>query len=797
MALRNEDGSFARTVDEIAAAKERQEEEEQNQEPEPEPDDNSDDGGDGGSDNDDSGHVIVRGDPSEGQDVESVGSGDTREEALEDAARNEDFDADSGTDVDRVEERLGTDQAEANPNDYSDGSTKVFEGETDSGNQVEVRKDRIEVGGKTKEITIVGESDPRVDQESSEALEQSLRNEGYNDFADDIDNVQNRSDNTKVVVGSNNQLEVQGFNRNTPDQEGRNQRKQRESQNENDAIDPSNLQDVSDQELREMGFTPNTGTVTAGRPELSMQEKVMLNEIPGKTQTTSPYAVTSLGEEIRAKDRYIQTEFERRPGYTTSQKVARATGDETVGNLAGFAVANTYGAVQDLPETVETAKYAANNPVDFQEELTDRDIYPTRTTSEREFQDFQTDFGIALSGFSAGAGGIAAGGSVSGITRAGAVDKAAEVAKIKGRRAAAKADPATGFGRTRLPGEETPTSPEIARQKADQFLNFVKGDIDPERRRRPDARGVEIDTNPRLPRKDRESVENTYVKADELNPDRDDLVVDSDGNVPVEIYERTRTDVAREKLDSFSQEINERMNTGPVGVGPGALLKKKDLETDDKLDSSSTDYITPDDRKTDTRTQFDRNRRDNIDRRRNRRDSDRPRNRYEFDESARNKLRDVAGVNLGISLSDDQDQGVSPFEDQSQGQGQREEPDQKVEQRPENDTDFITTPDGDDGRRPREQEFFKERRDDSDRNRKRRKDRDFDIDSDQDLNFVEENNGGGEETSLTGEYAPSVAGVLLNIKAEETPDTVTGFGIRGVSTNEDSDNSDDQEPLSF
>jgi hypothetical protein len=768
---------------------EEAQEEEQNE-------DNSD--SNNGSSDDDSGHVIVTGDPSEGEDVKAVGSGDNRDEALQDAAKNDDYDADSGTDVDRVEQELGTDQAESNPNDYSDGSTKIYEGETGQGNEVEVRKDRIEVGGKTKEITIVGESNPRVDQESSEALEQSLRNDGYNDFADNIDDVQDSSDNTKVVVGSNNQLEVRGFNRNTPDQDRRNQQEQRENRGQNDTIDPSNLQELSDQELREMGFRQRTGAMTAGDQELSMAEKVRLNQIPGKTKTTSPYAVTSLGEEIRAKDRYIQTEFERRPGYTTRQKVARATGDETLGNLAGFAVANTYGAVKDLPETVETAKYAANNPVKFQEELTDRDTYPTRTTSEREFQEFQTDFGIGVSAFSAGAGGVAAGGSVSGITRAGAIDKAAEIAKVKGRRAAARADPATGFGRTRLPGEETPTSPEIARKKAEDFLDFVKGDIEPERRRRPDARGVEIDTNPRLPRKDRESVENTYVKADELNPERDDFVVDSDGNVPVEIYERTRTDVAREKVDAISQEINERMNTGPVGLGPGALLKQKDLETDDKLDSSSTDYITPDDRRTDTRDSFDRNRRDNIDRRR-RSERDRPRSRddYDFDESARNKLRDVAGVNLGISLTDDQDQGVSPFEEQNQGQGQRQEPDQKVEQRPENDTDFIATPDGNDGRRPREEEFYRERRDDNDRNRKRRRDRDYDFDEDTDLNLVGENNEDEDLTELTGEYAPSVAGVLLNIKADETPDTVTGFGIRGVSTNEESDNSDDQEPLSF
>lgn len=179
MVLRNEDGSFARTVDEIAAAKERQEQE---SEPDPEPDfggggDDNDGGGESsdssGSDqdysdqelrseleevaqgggraarqagealtdikqnnyneqlalddkerlqnelsdrgiNDGIGNVVASGDPSEGEDVVSRGSGDTMTEARTDAAANPNVDFDSDTPTGRRERELGTNQPLSN-----------------------------------------------------------------------------------------------------------------------------------------------------------------------------------------------------------------------------------------------------------------------------------------------------------------------------------------------------------------------------------------------------------------------------------------------------------------------------------------------------------------------------------------------------------------------------------------------------------------------------------------------------------------------------------------------------------
>jgi len=60
--------------------------------------------------NDGIGNTVVTGDPSEGEDVQSVGSGTTIDEARKQAAENPRFDADTDTKVGELEQRKGTNQ---------------------------------------------------------------------------------------------------------------------------------------------------------------------------------------------------------------------------------------------------------------------------------------------------------------------------------------------------------------------------------------------------------------------------------------------------------------------------------------------------------------------------------------------------------------------------------------------------------------------------------------------------------------------------------------------------------------
>jgi hypothetical protein len=88
--------------------------------------------------NDNSTVVTVVGDPGSKEGLTTVGRGDTIEESERDAATNEDFDADEGTDIDDFEESFGTDQPDINPDDSASDSTSVVVTENQQGEQVTV-----------------------------------------------------------------------------------------------------------------------------------------------------------------------------------------------------------------------------------------------------------------------------------------------------------------------------------------------------------------------------------------------------------------------------------------------------------------------------------------------------------------------------------------------------------------------------------------------------------------------------------------------------------------------------------
>jgi len=124
-------------------------------EPEPIDSDDGSDGSSGGSSSDsDSGDnstvVTVVGDPGSKEGLTTVGRGDTIEESERDAATNPNFDADEGTDIDDIEEDLGTDQPEINPDDSASDSRSVVVTENQQGEQETVSVAQTQTGAKVQ-----------------------------------------------------------------------------------------------------------------------------------------------------------------------------------------------------------------------------------------------------------------------------------------------------------------------------------------------------------------------------------------------------------------------------------------------------------------------------------------------------------------------------------------------------------------------------------------------------------------------------------------------------------------------
>jgi len=372
--------------------------------------------------------------------------------------------------------------------------------------------------------------------------------------------------------------------------------------------------------------------------------------------------------------------------------------------------------------------------------------------------------------FAAGAGtGFLLGGPVrpgrAGKVTSNTFDKAKETGKKTGR----KLDPATGIGRERLPGEETPTTPEKLRSEADNFVGFLKGDIQPETNRRPDARDVKIDTDPDGVRfEDQQATEDTFVNPLELDENADRVVMDERGDIPVEVTERNRRDVVNEKFDALRQDVNDRLNSGAVGLGPGALLKDQDLveKPRDPLNGRrEKDLVDGNLRQPDNDGPTLRDRIDRDPRNRNRRTEF---NKPEPDTGQVNGFANSVGLGLGAG----QDQGQDPFLEDFQDQGQdqpidnpvKEETPLKQDNPPINDLgtgfdNFLK----EEPVTPKPKQRREERRD---RRRRRRKDIDVDFKFDRQTSqepLQDDFVGGSEE----GEFASSLTAGLFNIEASE------------------------------
>ncbi|NMI89267.1 hypothetical protein GLU26_02045 [Nanohaloarchaea archaeon] len=134
---------------------------------EPEPIDESDNDTGSDSDNDDDSTVVtVVGDPGSKEGLTTVGRGDTIEESERDAALNEDFDADEGTDIDDFEESFGTDQPDINPDDSESSSKSVVVTDNQEGEQETVAVAQTDQGAKVQAA-----ANPRFDADKGTEID--------------------------------------------------------------------------------------------------------------------------------------------------------------------------------------------------------------------------------------------------------------------------------------------------------------------------------------------------------------------------------------------------------------------------------------------------------------------------------------------------------------------------------------------------------------------------------------------------------------------------------------------------
>lgn len=171
--------------------------------------------------------------------------------------------------------------------------------------------------------------------------------------------------------------------------------------------------------------------------------------------------------------------------------------------------------------------------------------------------------------------------------------------------AARKADPATGFGRTPLPGEDATTSLDIASDKLDTFEDFVVGDLEEQVRT---TEGKEfIQTTEGVKRRGQE----TNTIRFNTREGEDGVVIDPQTQDAIETRSISRREFLSDRLEDFEERFIE---PNAAGLGPGALVPRqrtrpdvdsqrrtKDLVDDD----TSTDVTTPQDRLQDVQEGFE------------------------------------------------------------------------------------------------------------------------------------------------------------------------------------------------
>jgi len=335
--------------------------------------------------------------------------------------------------------------------------------------------------------------------------------------------------------------------------------------------------------------------------------------------------------------------------------------------------------------------------------------------------------------------------------------------KDRSKEIAGNLDPSTGLGRNKKPGELTFSTAQKAKSKTSNILDFVKGDINSEINRKPEARNLVIDKNPEGVRfADQKTVENKIPDTTQLSEDASDVGIDPRGNIPVEEISRNRRDVLIDKIEGLSDDINDRLNTGPVGSGPGALLKKQDLE--DKTpefdgDELSGRRIDSQDRRTDVDSVSGRNLRDRDLSRNRRSEFNRPR--------PDSSLDDAIGLNSGIdnpekpglNIRNTQETGQDLNQERILGTDEKQDESQETQQESE-----LTQVFGSQTQRKTEETVFeRENRRKRENNRNRRRDRDTDFD----LNFEENTEepirqtSGNKDTSQSFQFTPTLGGTLF------------------------------------
>jgi len=647
--------------------------------------------------NDGKGNVVVTGEPSEGEDVVSRGTGDTIEEARRNAAQNPNVDFDSDTPTGKKEKELGTNQPLANIEGSRPEAVQNRLQEIAGSDRFQGNKTGRQAGALAKAIEKGQDEYDQVDIQTKQDQIQIL---GRN----------TRENNNRTTGGNNGNQSVASLVTNNSgersgssfvgqdaltqnDFSGRQTRTDFASSFESPKTEgeqfEDNLQPVSDQFLLDAGFPVqgNQGrvTVTENKDE-GLFTTLFGNETIEAAKANNPgldvydaspgspeQGSTSTGSGIPTRQEFIDqnaevtTAFEMNPGLYTAKQSEEALeslglSEEAArsgGNIVGIGASygnDAYQLAANPGQAVDNLAAAASNPAKVIDEATTEDLTPGRTTRQRQFQESKAFTDAIVTVGSAGSGSTFRGatsinklpdlpsrkktgdfgdtdirdnlavGEEATDTDVGSPGYSpGELASVIGEKTVRrevnalkntadrlgnrkdnflertqeliqKADPATGVGRERRPGELTPTTTDLAEQRIQDLKDFVKGDIEPERTRRPEARELLLDEGVTVEGRQKADA---IVDDTQLSQDADKIVVDTNsrglsraGNIPIEIRNRNRRDILIDKAENLADDINQRMNSGPVGSGPGALLKQKDLETKDKTpELDDTDFV--------------------------------------------------------------------------------------------------------------------------------------------------------------------------------------------------------------
>jgi len=733
---------------------------------EPEDDESGVSSGDSDS-GDDSTVVTVVGDPGSEEGLTTVGRGDTIEESERDAALNEDFDADEGTDIDGIEEDLGTDQPDINPDDSESSSKSVVVTDNQKGQQETVAVAQTDQGAKV----------------------QAAANQGF----DAAEGTQIDALETDLGFGQGDGTPFQ-------DTDNRQPSSGTESRRRSDNVFEDNLQDAIRLQAQESRTTRNRSEFDVEQPQAQFTPN---NPLGNQTGLFTPVDF-NVGQDASQ----------------TENRVERATGNEQFAESVATAQAGGTAFVQgfaNIPSGVENVltnprgsaeafvtstsrtvdrlgekDFRLETPRDFRKQAREDSLLLSALTAPLFGAGLASQFGrtvgnvnvpnTQVSGVTDSAGVLTSlkrGSGVDDATRAGR--KTIDIVDEKVTPSDLQQDPAfqvpEGFGSK--PDPETSTSTQTSANQPDTFFGE---DFEP-----PTTSFKDI-AKGNTPRKVGE-------RRQVLDPEQiegvDPLTLTPEGGTRDVTPTQSRTEAVKTRLErrkrsdrqtaQFEQQdllpeettLNDILgNTrkGQLGAGGGGSLKvvqkekPSDVDTGDTVDTDK--LVSQDDRRsefldTGTSRRKDRIEDDFLDRRPRDRNSDKP--RKDSDSSLGNLGRNSLFSN---SLGDTrQSQDFNTLPDQSDRQ--------KQPQKPETDQPRIFEDSDPQGGRPHTQtpeEFV-------DPNKKIISDSDVSTPrtSDSDLvdNEDEDDNDNGfnlftQETKDT-QFQASVGAEILGIRAEEKP----------------------------